>query len=212
MTETKNIHQILNEFDAKFGRKRLSVTVSHVHYDHILLKILYKKNTIQKKETNWPDRKFHEEDEITDQYAIAKLWFHNANEKFHNANKNTPEKEPEYQLTLWKDNLYVNQFTMPNHNLAKAFYKARSEWVSCKADLIIGSYNVTLGKTLTQQVKTICRKQLSDYAEDLENVAKNKPLSHFYEGSGRRWYIRTLRQSIDHLLRLHDWLEFDQAE
>lgn len=87
----------------------------------------------------------------------------------------------------------MNQFTMPNHNLAKAFYKARSEWVSCKADLIIGNYNVTLGKTLTQQLKTIYRKQLSDYAEDLENVIKNKPLQQFYEGSGRRGFFNSFR-------------------
>lgn len=209
MSETQNIHKVMNSFDKAFGRKRLNLTLSCINDCHIYLQALYEKDTEMTAQNQWPQHKnnpFYENGVKTNQYVMLRIWFHDKNEN------SEPiggiRKDPEYVLTLWKDNIYVNGYTMSDYKLATDFYEARNQWVTCKADLIAGSYQIDLGPSLMHQLKEKCTERLERLNTDLGCILEGKPLVHsyLYESKTIQGRIKEMRQEINAMMRIYEWL------
>lgn len=161
MTE-HNIHKILNEFETHFKHKRLKTKIDMVQDSLIYIRVLYAKNiTIDESNT---DPKWNEPDTMdyikkygksTDRSCsvMMRIWIHREEKPF--------EYPKPWQLTLFKDSIYINPYIMPDYNMAKEFFAARKAMTTCPADLLVSSWNIRLS---TRQLIT-ARKIAAETAE-----------------------------------------------
>lgn len=205
----ENIHKIMNHFDEIFGRKRISLRISNIDGIHVYLRAIYEKNVLITEDCLWKGYEMSvKPGDKADLGITIALWLHDENE-----DKKEPwETDRHYKLKLWKDNIYVNAYVMPDRRMAQEFYEARNKWAGCLANLIAGGYDVELGTTLEKQLKECCKKELHATANDICRLMEGKSPYHWYDGKTKHDRFKSIQHKMQSLMRTYEYTNFQIPE
>lgn len=133
-----NVHRILNEFDKHYGKVHKKIKV-YSFLGHIMMEVNYGK----------------------DENVMLKMWLKKSEPDYIKTIK------PTYKLILFKDNVYINSYVMKGEENQKKFFEAYDKLISCKADYLVGSWDIDLSKKQLKQLYSDNQERIHRYANVL---------------------------------------------
>ena len=161
----RNLHEIINGFNAVFGHegKIRAYTPSN---GHLFFRICYDIPTTPEKQAGWGSRiAYPNAIENTLNYAMVKIWVEH--------DKTKPHSRPKF--TLWFDNIYCNPYIMPDYDLAVKLGEAREEYFGGYGNVLIGQENVYIPNKLLKDCIARAEKQIYTYRDMISGVSFTKP-------------------------------------
>lgn len=177
----KNIWEIINNFNAVFGEKPISVKADFVSGVNLFIKMLYDESVDI--EANGVENDWNQYSHCGNNHGIVRIW----------ATRDEKTKEPE--LVLFYDNIYINRYTMPDYEKAKRFCGACEKFAGGYANLKISSEPIVLGNKLLNAFIT---KTEQNIEHKKEWIATEKDFDRIQE------YARDIADSIDTLKILRE--------
>lgn len=172
----KNIWEIINNFNAVFGEKPISVKADFVSGVHIFIKMLYDEHVDIPKTGISGD--WNEFSHCGNNHGIVRIWV------------TRDEKTKAPKLVLFYDNIYINRYTMPDQAKAMRFCDARERFAGGYASLKICSEKVVLGNRL---LNAFIAKTEQNINQKKEWIATDTDLNRVQE------YAKDIADSIDTL-------------
>lgn len=161
--QTYNIHQVLNDFETVFKRKRKGIRLHSISDGHLYLEVVYETgHAMQEIHPDWNrnDIFTRKPGDIVTLSIMLKLWLHK-----------DPQSQPKHRLTLWKSNIYTNPYIAPEYAFAEEFRDAMKAWTKTNTEHVLGQYEIRLdGKILTEARKRIW-KTMNRHMNELTDKA-----------------------------------------
>lgn len=172
MTEKRprNINELVNRFDTKFGHKHIDIGISSISMDHIYLKVIYRKGHKIDPATAWGVCKNNHPDDITDLYAIISVRL------------DRPDGMGRPRLILGRDAFRVNSYTMQESNMANRFRQACLDMPASLADHISGRGEILLGRKLHRQAMAEYRHKLEYMTRIANSFARTGTITSYALG------------------------------
>lgn len=199
MTEKRprNIHEIINRFDTKFGHPHISVKVIDVAMNHVFLQVTYKKDHAIDPATAWGVCKDNESRSVADLCAMVTLQL------------DQPEGSDRPRFILWRDGMHVNSYTMPEAAMARQFQNTVEDMSRCLAEKLLSHEEVTLGRMLHRQAIQECRNKLERLTRVANGfAATGKIESYALLSNTQEEQFRELMREIHGLHRIGRYLLF----
>lgn len=127
-----HIYHIINQFDQAYGKKHRFIQFSTGTPDCIFAKVIYD----------------------TDEAVMFKIWLRITEPDW------VQQLKPTYQLILFKDHIYTNEFIMPNKDNRKHFFDTMKAFTGCAGDYYFGNYEIDIPDGMTDE------EEISDYLSD----------------------------------------------
>ncbi len=166
-----NLHQALNIFDSYYGKKRKKIGFISGG-NHIYVRIIYNEN--------------YDKSEV----VMFKLWLKVIPADYIKMLK------PQYELILYKDNIYTNQHIMTDPEDRKHFFETLDKMNDCLADYKINHWDITLSEKMVRKLYHINRKSISRLTEKLIkfNYFNHR---HTKDDDDRYWYNHAIHELPD---------------
>ena len=159
-----NIHHVLNIWDKHYGKNRKKVTFS------ISGCFIYVKAT-------------YEEDES----IMMKIWLNRKPaDMIHTA-------KDEFELILWHDCIYTNDYFMPNADKQNHFFETLKEMNTCLADFMFNNYPIELDNG---QIRKLYEENRKEMLRDLSYITKYDAYQDD-EKQDKFWYDRSIQFIIE---------------
>lgn len=171
MTEKSlyNIHEILNDFEQHFPYKRISTKISHIYESMILIEVQLPPKRLERLDTKW--NKYIDTDVILQEqhenYYMLKLWIHRDQ-------RGSFEQPSDWELILFKDNIYTNPYVMPDPDVSQAFFRAKETWMNSLADKLFTQYKIKLSDRQLAQTRKKAEHVLHLHLKDLKTEKQLK--------------------------------------
>ena len=190
--EFYNVHEVLNDFERHFPYKRIRTVVDYAYPPYLMVRADYADAPFSGE--HWPVKS-----ETDDWYnyrrrqsVMLKLWVHRDDPDPLN-----PATAGKLRITLWRDEIYINSYLMPDYRMAKEFFAAKRQWDGCLANTVFGCFNIALSEK--QRLRALaCTEEKLERALDNSCCLfkKKKPLDkkQFEETTGGiPWLLDAIR-------------------
>ena len=181
MPKSKNIYEIINNFNHIFGEQPISIKPEMIMGVHVYIKILYDNNVdipANKIPNDW-----NEHSNSGQNYGMVSIW----------VTRNEKTKEPE--LILFNENIYINHYTMPDKEKATRFSQARKDFAGSYINLAVGSQKVTFSNKMLDEFISKAKQDIEKTQNCLLNEKKIDKIQQ---------YAKEIIKSIDTLKLLNE--------
>lgn len=167
--EYYNVHEVLNDFERHFPHRRIRTVVDYAYRPYLMVRADYADAPLSGE--HWPVEK--EEDDWykyrSRQSVMMKLWVHRENPE-----PSDRTGRGRMKLTLWRDEIYINGYLMPDYRMAKEFFAAKKQWDGCPANTVFGCFNICLSEKQLLRAKKCVEEKLERALDESCRLFKRK--------------------------------------
>lgn len=181
---TKNIHQILNQFENFFSYPRQKMRISNICDNTIYLRITYKNKHLVTEENMWPkDVRFYKTTQEFAQHYAIKL-----------------RLTLDGKLVLIPSDIYINPFLTPDYSLAKEFWQAKENMTVFQSACV-----TELPHKLNQKIQSQINQQLIQMANAITDTVRKNANPEHVQLQNR--FLRKIQSHTNTLQRVCKYLE-----
>lgn len=159
-----NIHHAINIFEKHYGKKRKATKIS-IDGCHIYAKAIYDK----------------------DETVMFKIWIKRDAPDYVHTTENS------FELVLWHDNIYTNEYFMPDSEKQNHFFKTLKKMNTCLADFMFNNISIELDN---HQIEELYHKNRSEMLRDMEYISKYDAYQDD-EKQDNYWYDRSIQSIVE---------------